>query len=138
MKQETRACAGILGLLVIGLTVLGMMVLGGPVHANEAADGKYLDMGQAVVQLPSTDCAIRNLAVSYQLEYRDTSKAAYLTANKPKVQSVVFGALSDYFATHKTYTFETVRLLLDAELQEAFGKDTVAAVIITQVVEFGQ
>jgi hypothetical protein len=124
---------------ITAILMLCFLAVKTSVQASEApAGGSYLDMGQAVVQMSGTECGIRNLAVSYQLEYSNPSNAAYLTANKPKVQSIVFGALSDYFATHDSYTFESVRALLDTEIREDFGADIVSSVVITQVSQFGQ
>ncbi|HAJ21533.1 MAG TPA: hypothetical protein DCL95_15985 [Rhodospirillaceae bacterium] len=135
MRLNNRIRTGVTAILMLFLLAGATSV-----QASEPpAGGSYLDMGQTVVQMSGTnECGIRNLAVSYQLEYSNPSNAAYLTANKPKVQSIVFGALSDYFATHDSYTFDAVRALLDAEIREAFGADIVASVVVTQLSQFGQ
>jgi len=134
MTHKSLAWASLAAILMVSLIVIDK-----PARANEApAAGLYIDMGQSIVQLPDANCGIRNLAVSYQLEYSEPSKAAFLTAHKPKVQSIVFGTLSDYFATHKTYSFETVRNVLQEAILETFGKDSISEVIVTQVVEYAQ
>ncbi|MDW3206308.1 MAG: hypothetical protein R8L07_12300 [Alphaproteobacteria bacterium] len=104
-----------------------------PVPAAEEGAVLYYDMGAAQVQFETENCGLRTLLVAYQIEHTSDQQIPRISAYKPKVESVVFNALSEYLMTKKDPRAGAVQRVIKRAIQRTLGEDIVQDVLITDI-----
>lgn len=127
--MKNSVVAFLLGVVVAASTLI-------PHHSVPAAEEGavfYYDMGAAQVQFETENCGLRTLLVAYQIEHTSDQQIPRIDAYKPKVESVVFNALSEYLMTKKDPRAGAVQRIIKRAIQRTLGEDIVQDVLITDI-----
>lgn len=118
-----RACMSILTIL-FSLAAL----LSTPVRAAELPH--YYDMGTIHVQFAHDSCGTNTIVITYQIEYKDPAQIDTITAFKPKIQAVLFGALNDHFIQTGNTRLKSINRVMTKNVVETLGAEVATGVLI--------
>lgn len=127
--MKITATAFIFGIVAAVAT----LVPGQSVPAADESTIFFYDMGAAQVQFETEKCGLRTLLVAYQIEHTSAQDAARILAYEPKLESVVFSALSDYLMTKKDPRAGAVQRVIKRAIQQTLGERMVQDILITDI-----
>lgn len=103
-------------------------LLSTPVRAADLPH--YYDMGTIHVQFTNNSCGTHTIVITYQIEYKDPSQTETITAFKPKIQAVLFGALNDHFIQTGNTRLKSINRVMTKNVVETLGAEVATGVLI--------
>lgn len=128
-------------LAAFGLGMLAMAAAIMPAPGATASDGGvplYYDMGTIHVQFSHKTCGSQILAVEYQIEYADPAQTSFITAYRPKLESVIFAALSDHMLESQNTRAGQIKRIMKKAVDQAIGAGIASDVLVTEIQVLGQ
>ena len=108
-------------------------LLSGPQTAF-SKDPIYFDLDQIRIQYYRDRCGYRMVAINIKLEYYDLGLSGRLQRFQPKIMSVLFLRLSEYFNKIDRPSNDDLKRILRRSIDGVVGEDVVNDILILDVI----